>query len=460
MALDKYSAYCKKHAKEFRDELTDEASRALTSWPGKSAGFLLIISSLMTYRSLAEVGNRFAFNVLFAYAAPVLLIFLFPIATLIYSRIEKYSRTILDLVCLTALFGFCLTLRYVLEPDLPLESQPGIFLALAGQINFSILVATAFSYHTSFRATVLRNLFFTGVCATLIYAINSSYLVSNAVQVVQGLLAGCMFSWIFFTRVQTRFYYKSIDADTRQHLYKQLSKLVYPHQLEMIKAGHQLEDTMPVENGKAIINVFDVQRSSEIKHEQTKSFFLDVFRNFFQICMLGYQHNPLKSRAFRLKETGDGFISSIGYPFLANGSDSLADHAVDTALLMFKEFNIEVAKFQYETPIKGAMGLAYNTVQGTFQSSGIKSYDLFGESLIQAYRYEEMRKHPAVARAIHNRARAMGLNHFNILIIQEVIYDSLKTDYKSLFEPVDLQEIGYKVRQDIHARFVYFHILQ
>jgi hypothetical protein len=106
------------------------------------------------------------------------------------------------------------------------------------------------------------------------------------------------------------------------------------------------------------------------------------------------------------------------------------------------------------------MGLAYNTVQGTFQSSGIKSYDLFGESLIQAYRYEEMRKHPAVARAIHNRARAMGLNHFNILIIQEVIYDSLKTDYKSLFEPVDLQEIGYKVRQDIHARFVYFHILQ
>jgi len=460
MALDKYSAYCKKHVKEFKDELTDEASRALTSWPGKSAGFLLIISSLMTYRTLAEAGNRFAFHALFAYAAPILLIFLFPISTLIYSRIEKYSRTILDLVCLTALFGFCLTLRYVLEPDLPLESQPGIFLALAGQINFSILVATAFSYHTSFRATVLRNLFFTGVCVALIYAINSSYLANNAVQVVQGLLAGCMFSWIFFTRVQTRFYYKSIDADTRQHLYKQLSKLVYPHQLEMIKAGHQLEETMPVEKGKAIINVFDVQRSSEIKHEQTKSFFLDVFRNFFQICMLGYQHNPLKSRAFRLKETGDGFISSIGYPFLENGSGSLADHAIDTALMMFKEFNAEVTKFHYETPIKGAMGLAYNTVQGTFQSSGIKSFDLFGEALIQAYRYEEMRKHPAVAKAIQKRASTMGLSHFNILIIQEVIYDSLKADYKSLFEAVDLQAIGYKVRQDIYARFVYFHILE
>jgi hypothetical protein len=28
------------------------------------------------------------------------------------------------------------------------------------------------------------------------------------------------------------------------------------------------------------------------------------------------------------------------------------------------------------------MGLAYNSVQGTFQSGGISSYDLFGEALI------------------------------------------------------------------------------
>src|SRR5690606_3157489 len=145
------------------------------------------------------------------------------------------------------------------------------------QINFSLLMVTAFSYHTSFRITFARNVFFTVVFTVMVYLVNAEYLATNVVQVVQGFLAGSIFSWMFFTRIQTRFYYKSIDADTRQHLYAQLSKLVYPHQLEMIKSGDQLENTMPVEKGRAIINVFDVQRSSEIKHERTKSFFLDVF---------------------------------------------------------------------------------------------------------------------------------------------------------------------------------------
>lgn len=460
MNSDKYSAYCREHVKEFRDELRDEASRALTSWPGKSGGVLFIISSLLTYLNLSASGNPYAFNTLFTYAAPILLIFLFPIATLLFAGVDKHSRTVLDLVCLTTLFGFCLTLKYVFEPQYSLASQSELFLALSGQINFSLLMVTAFSFHTSYRVTFLRNVLFATVFIALIYLVNPEYLSTNIVQLAQGFLAGSIFSWLFFSRIQTRFYYKSIDADTRQHLYKQLSKLVYPHQLEMIKSGDQLEDTMPVEKGRAIINVFDVQSSSDIKHERTKSFFLDVFRAFSQICMMGYQHNPLKSRAFRLKETGDGFISSIGYPFLADNPNSLADHAISTALIMFKAFNEEVKRFQYATPIKGAMGLAFNSVQGTFQSSGIKSYDLFGEALIQAYRYEEIRKHPSIAKIINTAAAEKGLQHFNILIIQEVIFNSLKPEYKALFEAIDLHKGGFTIRQDITAHCVYFHVLE
>ncbi len=460
MNSDKYSTYCREHVKEFRDELRDEASRALASWPGKSAGLLLVISSVLTYLNLSASGNPYAFNTLFTYSVPILLFFLFPISSLLVSRLEKYSRTVLDLICITTVFGFCMTLRFVFEPHDSLASQAELFLALSGQINFSLLMVTAFSYHTSYQATFVRNVFFTVVFTTLIYIINQEYLTTNLVQVVQGFLAGSIFSWLFFTRIQTRFYYKSIDADTRQHLYNQLSKLVYPHQLEMIKSGDQLEETMPVEKGRAIINVFDVQNSSEIKHERTKSFFLDVFRAFSQICMMGYQHNPLKSRAFRLKETGDGFISSIGYPFLADDPNSLADHAISTALIMFKAFNEEVKRFGYATPIKGAMGLAFNSVQGTFQSSGIKSYDLFGEALIQAYRYEEIRKHPSIAKIIKDAAALKGLQHFNILIIQEVIYNSLKAEYKALFKAIDLQKGGFSIRQDITAQCVYFHVLE
>src|SRR5690606_36468124 len=96
----------------------------------------------------------------------------------------------------------------------------------------------------------------------------------------------------------------------------------------------------------------------------------------------------------------DGFISAVGYPFLTQKQGSLADHAIETALLMFEAFNAQVTRFGYGRPIKAAMGLAFGSVRGTFQSSGIKSYDLYGDALVHADRYEEMRKHPLVAERI------------------------------------------------------------
>lgn len=299
----------------------------------------------------------------------------------------------------------------------------------------------------------------------MLYIVNVEFLILNQIQIIQGFLSGTLMSWIFFETIRTRFYLKSTDADTRQHLYNQLSKLVYPHQLERIKLGYELENTMPLKEGKAIINVFDVQRSSQIRHEGTAEFFVGLWQTFLEICMKGYEHNPLRSQAFRLKETGDGFISSVGYPFLPVDSRSLADSAVATALTMFEAFNKEVEKFNYSRPIKAAMGLAYNSVQGTFQSGGIRSYDLFGEALIQASKYEELRKQPELWEIFCEHAATQGLEHFNILIVQEVVYNSLSPSYRDLFVEIDLSDerlIGrnFHLMYDNEAKYIYFHILE
>ncbi len=251
----------------------------------------------------------------------------------------------------------------------------------------------------------------------------------------------------------------------RDSLYNQLSKLVYPHQLERIKLGDELENTMPLKEGKAIINVFDVQKSGEIRHEKTQEFFMGIFQAFLQVCMKGYEHNPLRSRAFRLKETGDGFISAVGYPFLPIDSRSLADSAVSTALTMFEAFNAEVEKFNYSRPIKGAMGLAYNSVQGTFQSGGIRSYDLFGDALIQAAKYEELRKQPVLWDIFCEHAKERGLKDFNILIVQEFVYNSLSPAYRELFTELDLTDErlvrkGFHLMYDNEARYIYFQVLE
>ena len=458
MRADKYSAYCAEHVEEFRDELREDASRALRTWPGRTAVLLLLASSLLTWLNLDASGNPHAVRALFSYAPAIALILLFPVLTLVFAKLDKYAAIILDVFLLSILLGFCLSVHYALQPVADERTASGVLLALSGQLNFVILMTTAFAYHSRFGITLRRNTLYALIAATLIYTISPAYLSVNAIQVAQGYLGGIIVSWLFYRRIQIRFYYKSIDADTRQHLYMQLSKLVYPHQLSRIKAGDQLESTMPVEKGRAIINVFDIQNSSGIKQPDTQDFFLEVFWGLSQIYMSDYQHNPLRSRAFRLKETGDGFISAVGYPFLAS-TESLADHALETALMMFHAFNITVQRFDYPHPVKAAMGLAWNDVQGTFQSSGIRAYDLFGDALVQADRYEELRKNPVIAALIRDHASSIGLSHYNILIIQATIFRALSPAGQSLFQGIDLAANGVSIPQDPTASHVYFHVL-
>lgn len=462
---NKYSVYCREHLKEFKDELRDDAFQALTSWPGRTVAVLLVVSALATYNDAVSRENPLAIYTLFPYAFPVLLVALFPFATLIISTLSKQSPKALDLLCGSSLMGFCATLGFVFRGTSTQEELTSLMAQLLVQINFVLFLSTAFSFHAEYRVTLVRNIVFTAITALGLYIAYPGLLYATSImQLIQGFLSGTLVSWLFYGSIRTRFYLRSTDADIRQHLYNQLSKLVYPHQLERIKLGDELENTMPLKEGKAIINVFDVQRSSEIRHEKTQDFFMGVFQAFLQICMKGYEHSPLRSRAFRLKETGDGFISSIGYPFLPLDTRSLADTAVSTALTMFAAFNVEVEKFHYSRPIRGSMGLAYNSVQGTFQSGGIRSYDLFGEALIQASKYEELRKHPTIWKIMTEHAQSIGLETFHILVVQEVVYNSLSPAYRDLFVEIDLSDESlhnthFDMMYDHDASYIYFHLL-
>lgn len=459
----KYAEYCKEHAAEFNFELKEEASSVFSSWALRLGALVLLASSVVTYLDASGRGNPNAIYTLFAYTVPILISVLYPIVTLVFAKVEKYSSLALDIYLLSVLISYCVILRIVFNWDYSVDELEAMYQVLNGQQTFIVMVCTGFAYHVSYSTTLIRNVVFTAITIVGIYLVNPEFLVITRVHVLQGFGAGCIVSWLFSDMIRARFYLKSTDADTRQHLYNQLSKLVYPHQLERIKLGDELENTMPLKEGKAIINVFDVQRSSDIRHEKTAEFFMNLFQSFLQICMKGYEHNPLRSQAFRLKETGDGFISSVGYPFLPVDARSLADSAVATALTMFEAFNQEVERFNYSRPIKAAMGLAYNSVQGTFQSGGIRSYDLFGEALIQASKYEELRKQPAIWDIFCRHAEERGFEDFNILIVQEVVYNSLSPPYRELFTEIDLNDKeligGFQMMYDNDARFIYFHLL-
>ena len=459
----KYSAYCRDHLKEFGFELCDEASQLIRGWVGRVFLLLVLVTTVATYRYAVQTNNPIASLTLFAYLLPVMIVVFFPVAISFYSAIEKYSPVIVDTVSVTSLLSFEF-LGYVLFDNVDTQVQREVLSnRLAGQVNFMLLIVIALSYHATYQITIIRNLLLTLAFSALIYWVDEALFALSILQLFQGFLLGSVVSWIFYDGVRARFYSRSTDASTRQHLYNQLSKLVYSHQLEMIKHGEELEATMPLKEGKAIVSVFDVQRSTEIKHEKTQEFFMNVFESFLVICMRGYEHNPLRSRAFRLKETGDGYISTVGYPFLPTEARSLADSAVSTALTMLDAFNKEVEKFNYSRPIKASIGLAYNSIQGTFQSAGIRSYDLYGEAIIQAAKYEELRKIPELWDLFSEHAAKLGLAYFHLLIVQEVVYNSLSPSYRDLFIEVDLSDPRLftgdeEMRYDPEARYIYFYI--
>jgi class 3 adenylate cyclase len=461
----KHSAYCRDHLQEFGYELCDEASLLIRGWVGRVFLLLILVTSVATYRYAIQTNNPIALLTLFAYALPVIIVGSFPIIINFYSDIEKFSPAIVDAVSITSLLSFAF-IGYVLFANVDTQVEREILSnRLAGQVNFMLLIVIALSYHATYQVTIIRNLLLIVVFSALIFWVDKDFFAVSVLQLLQGFLSGSIVSWIFYDGIRARFYSRSTDASTRQHLYNQLSKLVYSHQLEMIKNGEELEATMPLKEGKAIVSVFDVQRSTEIKHEKTQAFFLNVFESFLEICMRGYEHNPLRSRAFRLKETGDGFISTVGYPFLPTEARSLADSAVSTALTMLDAFNKEVEKFNYSRPIKASIGLAYNSIQGTFQSAGIRSYDLFGEAIVQAAKYEELRKRPELWDLFSKHAAKLGLEHFHLLIVQEVVYNSLSPSYRDLFVEVDLTDprvfTGEEdMRYDTEARYIYFYVTE
>jgi hypothetical protein len=236
-----------------------------------------------------------------------------------------------------------------------------------------------------------------------------------------------------------------IAIQSRQdHAFGQLKKIIYPHQLEQIMDGQQLEDTMPVGKGQAAVIAFDVVASSQAEHDTIQEF----LRHFFACChesmMKNYQPLTLEANAYRIKETGDGFLCSIGYPFKTRESRSVADVAVNLAQEFARLFYQELRAFPALQHLTCCSGIALDRVESFFPKQGVQVYDLYGRAIVLATRYEALRKE---------------IKDFtpdsSYIIIQERVFQKLSEPYKVAFEQVNLAARGIRVRDDAEATVCY-----
>ncbi len=231
------------------------------------------------------------------------------------------------------------------------------------------------------------------------------------------------------------------------HAYTELKSMVYPHQLEQIWQGKPLDQTMPVGLHFAYVIDFDVIASSKMHLDDPRSFLAKVFRECSALMMEKYQPEGLIANAYRIKELGDGFLCSVGFPF-ACPSRNAADHSVKLAQDFIKIFDRHVAASGSDAPIHCAIGIAFGPVEAFYPENGAQIYDMFGRGIILAHRYQSMRD--PIFQWLQQRE--------SILILHPPVFEKLSKDLKADFTEVDLLLRQMRVRDDEKTPKLYYQL--
>jgi class 3 adenylate cyclase len=228
------------------------------------------------------------------------------------------------------------------------------------------------------------------------------------------------------------------------HSYTQLAKIVYPHQIALMKQGANLEETMRTGRADAVVLVFDVIGSTRFTGHHKQEFFQKVFTSCYQRMMRQYdEKNPL-AEAYRIKELGDGFICSVGFPFPIPDNMDRNTIALSLALDFIGIWNRIRSEMYPDQDVYCSIGIAEGEVQGFYPVAGVREYDLYGSALVLANRYENLR------RVLFTEVEA------HILTAQASFVERLPLPMQQQFKRQDLSHLkDFQIRNDPDAKVFY-----
>ena len=231
-----------------------------------------------------------------------------------------------------------------------------------------------------------------------------------------------------------------------RHSYKQLAKVFYPHQIDQMEAGIELEKTMPTHASEGIVIAFDIIQSSKLHHPRLKDFMESAVHDCMEILNENYDKKDLIANGYRIKELGDGFLCSISYPFQVPSKSSKESLAIQLAERFIASFEKSVLKFSFTHPVFCAIGIAKGDLQGYYPRSGTKEYDLFGKGIVLATRYESIRK------------RISCLNGGHVVVLQNKIYESLTPAEQKFYQKHQLQTEEF-IEEDPKATCLHYQLI-
>jgi hypothetical protein len=261
----------------------------------------------------------------------------------------------------------------------------------------------------------------------------------------QAVMLSIRFNNLYLTVDRSQAELKT-EIQARNHLLKELKKLVYKHQITSIRAGHDIESTMPVGRGFGCVLCFDIQHSSSIEHPQKDLFFQIALKRCHQMMMADYDSNTLRASAYMVKEMGDGFICSVGFPFKTD--EDIYEKAYQLAENLVKLFQDQVKNYFDHLDVYCSIGIASGDITGYYPTIGLKQYDLHGSAIIKATRYEGFRK------ILFSSGQ---IPRSNIIIVQQNVFDQLRPDLQDRLTKYALNQIN--VRDDPDAKALYYQCI-
>ncbi|MDQ3234484.1 MAG: hypothetical protein M3Q07_21995 [Pseudobdellovibrionaceae bacterium] len=445
------------------------------------ASTMLTIALLITLGSLSVAlllrNQLFAYYALYTSSS-----FLFILASSNIPMIFGYNVALISAFTSSQIINLCMgyelvtTLLFINHLLQLSRWAPIIYriLTVFGASVFTFLLAQSFlSYSNDILLTSLILIYCVLITAVFIYATYrgvdngkkgllswSAYVAGIAASSVLILgsnpLSGLNVSWasmilemLLFGFLSARdLYLRQVKmSEEKEHSYKQLQKLVYPEQLDMMREGRFLEETMPVEQAQAVVLCLDIINSTKIDPNKNHAFFQDFFVRCQLLMNEGINVSGEKVRLFRVKEMGDGFICSIGFPMACGVNQAeVAVAFLDRVAVLFWEC---AERHLQSRPCGFGAGIAGGTVGGYFPRSGIKQYDLYGMAIVLATRYESMRHR------LEDKLPEGG----SVIIVQDTIFQKLPTPLKSRFECFSLKQETFKVRDDPDAKQFWFGLL-
>ena len=150
-----------------------------------------------------------------------------------------------------------------------------------------------------------------------------------------------------------------------------------------------------------------------------------------------------------IKEMGDGFFCSIGYPFHSH-AENLSSDAYALAREFLGLFHEKCREFALPSSTTCAIGIAKGRVNAYFTTDGVVRHDIWGKAVVLANRYES-----ASRKIIALKSLTSG----SMIVMQRDVFENLPQEEQQSLKIIEANLVP--VRDDEESSFLaYLHMDQ